>query len=220
MLKKSTGILFSHWENRISGAPIGAVMVPCSTVFPCSRSAPRYKCPWSHHHGIVISMSGDLTLSVVTIEKPEDVNVILGHSHFIKTAEDLYEAVAGAVPGALFGLAFCEASADRLVRTEGSDEALKELAGKNALRIGAGHSFILFLRNCYPINVLNTIKDVQEVCTIYCATANPVEVIIAETRLGRGILGVIDGSSPAGIEGPVDVQNRIDLLRKFGYKRG
>lgn len=165
-------------------------------------------------------MSGDLTLSVVGIEKPDEVNVILGHSHFIKTAEDLYEAVVGSVPGALFGLAFSEASGDCLIRIEGNDEGLKELARTNALRIGAGHSFILFLRNCYPINVLNTIKDVQEVCTIYCATANPVEVIIAETRLGRGILGVIDGSSPAGVEGPVDVQNRIDLLRKFGYKRG
>ncbi|MDD1710866.1 MAG: adenosine-specific kinase [Methanoregulaceae archaeon] len=165
-------------------------------------------------------MSGDLSLSVVRIEKPGDMNVILGHSHFIKTAEDLYEAVAGAVPGAQFGLAFSEASGDCLIRIEGSDEELKELAGRNALRIGAGHSFILFLRNCYPINVLNTIKSVQEVCTIYCATANPVEVIIAETTLGRGILGVIDGSSPVGVEGPEDVQKRIDLLRKFGYKRG
>ena len=165
-------------------------------------------------------MSGDLSLSVVRIEKPGDMNVILGHSHFIKTAEDLYEAVAGAVPGAQFGLAFSEASGDCLIRIEGSDEELKELAGRNALRIGAGHSFILFLRNCYPINVLNTIKSVQEVCAIYCATANPVEVIIAETTLGRGILGVIDGSSPVGVEGPEDVQKRIDLLRKFGYKRG
>ena len=165
-------------------------------------------------------MSGDLSLSVVRIEKPGDMNVILGQSHFIKTAEDLYEAVAGAVPGAQFGLAFSEASGDCLIRIEGSDEELKELAGRNALRIGAGHSFILFLRNCYPINVLNTIKSVQEVCTIYCATANPVEVIIAETTLGRGILGVIDGSSPVGVEGPEDVQKRIDLLRKFGYKRG
>ena len=165
-------------------------------------------------------MSGDLSLSVVRIEKPGDMNVILGHSHFIKTAEDLYEAVAGAVPGAQFGLAFSEASGDCLIRIEGSDEELKELAGRNALRIGAGHSFILFLRNCYPINVLNTIKSVQEVCTIYCATANPVEVIIAETTLGRGIMGVIDGSSPVGVEGPEDVQKRIELLRKFGYKRG
>jgi uncharacterized protein len=165
-------------------------------------------------------MSGGVSFSIVKIEKPEEVNVILGHAHFIKTAEDLYEAVAGAVPGAQFGLAFCEASADCLVRVEGSDDGLKKLAEKNALLIGAGHSFILFLRNCYPINVLNTIKNVQEVCTIYCATANPVDVIIAETPQGRGIMGVIDGSSPAGVESPDDVRKRVDLLRKFGYKRG
>jgi adenosine/AMP kinase len=165
-------------------------------------------------------MSGEISFSVVKIEKPEEVNVILGHSHFIKTAEDLYEAVAGAVPAAQFGLAFSEASGDCLIRIEGSDEGLKELARTNALRIGAGHSFILFLRNCYPINVLNTIKSVQEVCTIYCATANPVEVIIAETLLGRGIVGVIDGTSPVGVESPRDVQKRVDLLRRFGYKRG
>lgn len=165
-------------------------------------------------------MAGTITFSVVKIEKPEEVNVILGHAHFIKTVEDLYEAVAGAVPGAQFGLAFCEASADCLVRVEGSDDGLKRLAEKNALLIGAGHSFILFLRNCFPINVLNTIKNVQEVCTIYCATANPVEVIIAETPLGRGIMGVIDGSSPAGVESPDDVRKRVDLLRRFGYKRG
>ena len=165
-------------------------------------------------------MSGGLSFSVVKIEKPEEVNVILGHAHFIKTAEDLYEAVTGAVPGAQFGLAFCEASGDCLVRIEGSDDGLKKLAEKNALRIGAGHSFVLFLHNCYPINVLNTIKNVQEVCTIYCATANPVEVIIAETPLGRGIMGIIDGSSPVGVESPDDVRKRVDLLRKFGYKKG
>ncbi len=165
-------------------------------------------------------MAGGLTFSVVTIDKPEEVNVILGHAHFIKTVEDLYEAVTGAVPGAEFGLAFCEASGDCLVRGEGSDDVLKKLAEKNALLIGAGHSFVLFLKNCYPINVLNTIKNVQEVCTIYCATANPVDVIIAETSLGRGIMGVIDGSSPLGVESPDDVRKRIELLRKFGYKRG
>jgi len=165
-------------------------------------------------------MSGGLSLSIVKIEKPEEVNVILGHAHFIKTAEDLYEAVTGAVPGAQFGLAFCEASGDCLVRVEGSDDGLKKLAEKNALLIGAGHSFVLFLRNCYPINVLNTIKNVQEVCTIYCATSNPVEVIIAETPLGRGIMGIIDGSSPVGVESPDDVRKRMDMLRKFGYKRG
>jgi uncharacterized protein len=165
-------------------------------------------------------MSGGLSLSLVKIEKPEEVNVILGHAHFIKTVEDLYEAVAGAVPGAQFGLAFCEASGDCLVRVEGSDEGLKRLAEKNALLIGAGHSFVLFLRNCYPINVLNAIKNVQEVCTIHCATSNPVEVIIAETSLGRGIMGVIDGSSPRGVESPDEVRSRVDLLRRFGYKRG
>lgn len=165
-------------------------------------------------------MPGGLTFSSVMIEKPADMNVIIGHSHFIKTAEDLYEAVAGAVPGAQFGLAFCEASGDCLVRVEGNDDALKKLAEKNALLIGAGHSFILFLGNCYPINVLSTIRNVQEVCTIYCATANPVEVIIAESLSGRGIMGVIDGSSPKGVESPEDVRKRIDLMRKFGYKRG
>jgi hypothetical protein len=173
-----------------------------------------------NHQWIGISMPGGLTFSSVKIEKPADMNVILGHSHFIKTAEDLYEAVTGAVPGAQFGLAFCEASGDCLVRVEGNDDALKKLAEKNALRIGAGHSFVLFLGNCYPINVLSTIRNVQEVCTIYCATANPVEVIIAESAIGRGIMGVIDGSSPMGVEGPDDVRKRIDLLRKFGYKRG
>ncbi|HUU74867.1 MAG TPA: adenosine-specific kinase [Methanoregulaceae archaeon] len=165
-------------------------------------------------------MQRDLKFTRVTIEKPEDVNFILGHSHFIKTAEDLYEAVAGSVPGAKFGLAFCEASQDCLVRIEGNNEELRDMAKKNALTIGAGHSFIIFLRDCFPINVIGAIKNVQEVCTIYCATANPVEVIIAESPLGRGIMGVIDGFSPKGVEGPEDVKERIDLLRKFGYKRG
>jgi len=165
-------------------------------------------------------MAEPVAFSRVMIEKPEDVNLILGQSHFIKTVEDLYEAVAGAVPGVKFGLAFCEASADRLVRVEGSDDELKDLAVKNALAIGAGHSFVIFLRDCYPINVLNAVKNVQEVCTIFCATANPVEVVIAESSLGRGIMGVIDGSSPVGVEGPEDVKHRTDLMRKFGYKRG
>ena len=165
-------------------------------------------------------MSGTLEQSLVRIEKPDDVNVILGQSHFIKTVEDIAEAVVGAVPGAKFGLAFCESSGECLVRVEGNDEELRGLAVKNALAIGAGHSFILFLRNCFPINVLNAIKDLQEVCTIYCATANPAEVIIAESSGGRGILGVIDGVSPKGVEGPEGVAWRIGLLRKFGYKRG
>lgn len=165
-------------------------------------------------------MAEPVAITRTPIEKPDEVNLILGQSHFIKTVEDLYEAVAGSVPGAKFGLAFCEASADRLVRVEGTDEQLKDLAAKNALSIGAGHSFIILLRDCYPINVLNAVKSVPEVCTIFCATANPVEVIIVESALGRGILGVIDGSSPAGVEGPEDVKHRTGLLRKFGYKRG
>ena len=165
-------------------------------------------------------MSGTLEQSLVRIEKPDDVNVILGQSHFIKTVEDIAEAVVGAVPGAKFGLAFCESSGECLVRVEGNDEELRGLAVKNALAIGAGHSFILFLRDCFPINVLNAIKDLQEVCTIYCATANPAEVIIAESSGGRGILGVIDGVSPKGVEGPEGVAWRTGLLRKFGYKRG
>ncbi len=158
--------------------------------------------------------------SLVPIEKPDDVNVILGQSHFIKTVEDVYEAVIGSVPGAKFGLAFCEASADCLVRAEGNDEELKMLAVKNALAIGAGHSFIVFLRDCYPINVLNAIKSLQEVCSVYCATANPAEVVLAESARGRGILGVIDGEKPRGVEGPGEIADRTALLRKFGYKRG
>lgn len=156
----------------------------------------------------------------IPLEKPDEVNIIIGQSHFIKTAEDLYEAVAGSVPGAKFGLAFCEASADRLVRVEGTEDDLKNLAARNALSIGAGHSFLILLRDCYPINVLNAVKGVQEVCTIFCATANPVEVVVAESPLGRGIMGVIDGSPPVGIEGIRDVEIRTGLLRKFGYKRG
>lgn len=169
---------------------------------------------------VVINMGSPLTFCIVPIHKPEDSNVILGQSHFIKTAEDIAEAVTGSVPGALFGLAFCEASGDCLIRCEGNDNALVSLAQEHAEKIAAGHSFILFLKNCYPINVLNAIKDLQEVCTIYCATANPAEVIIAESALGRGIMGVIDGIKPRGVECPADVIARRELLRKFGYKRG
>jgi uncharacterized protein len=165
-------------------------------------------------------MSGTIELKTVRIEKPEDLNFILGQSHFIKTVEDIAEAVAGSVPGVKFGLAFCESSAECLVRVEGNEEALKALAVKNALAIGAGHSFILFLSGCFPINVLNALKNVQEVCSIYCATANPVEVIIAESATGRGILGVIDGAKPKGVEGADGVKGRTELLRRFGYKRG
>jgi adenosine/AMP kinase len=165
-------------------------------------------------------MLDKLELRMVKIEKPDDLNFILGQSHFIKTVEDIAEGVTGSVPGAKFGLAFCESSGECLVRVEGNDEALKALAVKNALSIGAGHSFILFLSGCFPINVLNAIKNIQEVCGIYCATANPAEVIIAESATGRGILGVIDGVKPRGVEGPDGVKWRKELLRRFGYKRG
>ena len=165
-------------------------------------------------------MNVQFELKLVKIEKPDDVNMILGHSHFIKTVEDLYETMVSSIPSARFGLAFCEASGDCLIRIEGNDEECRAMAGKNALLLGAGHSFIIFMRDCYPINVLNAVKNVEEVCTIYCATANPVEVIIAESDLGRGILGVIDGASPVSIEQPGDVKNRTGLLRQFGYKRG
>jgi adenosine/AMP kinase len=165
-------------------------------------------------------MSGTIAFHAVKIEKPDDMNFILGQSHFIKTVEDIAEAVVGSVPGAKFGLAFCESSGECLVRVEGNDEGLKALAVKNALAIGAGHSFILFLAGCFPINILNALRNVQEVCGIYCATANPAEVIVAESPGGRGILGVIDGARPRGVEGPDGVKWRTELLRRFGYKRG
>lgn len=152
------------------------------------------------------------------IEKPDDVNFILGQAHFIKTVEDLHEALVMAVPNIAFGLAFCEASGACLVRWSGTDQELTDLARNNAQAIGAGHSFVIFLRDCFPINVLPTIRQVPEVCGIYCATANPVEVILAETGLGRGILGVVDGSRPQGIEQESDIADRKALLRRFGYK--
>jgi hypothetical protein len=160
-----------------------------------------------------------MNLLTVKIEKPEETNFILGQSHFIKTVEDLHEALVSSVPGIKFGLAFCEASGKCLVRWSGTDAAMIELAQKNALAIGAGHSFILFLgEGFYPINVLNTIKNATEVCHIFCATANPVEVILAETEQGRGILGVIDGFPPKGIEGEEDIAWRKGFLRMIGYK--
>jgi uncharacterized protein len=174
----------------------------------------------NHVNGVVMDMGESCEFSVVRIEKPEDINFILGQSHFIKTVEDIAETVAGSVPGAKFGIAFCEASGDCLIRIEGNDDMMMALAQKNARSIAAGHSFILFLRDCYPMNVLNAIKNLQEVCMIYCATANPAEVIIAESVLGRGIMGVIDGEKPRGTEGPDDVASRREFLRKFGYKRG
>jgi len=159
-----------------------------------------------------------MELLTVRVEKPDEVNLILGQSHFIKTVEDLHEALVTTVPGIKFGLAFCESSGPALVRWSGTDEGLIKLAQENALRIGAGHLFIIFLRDAYPINVLNAIKHVPEVCRIYCATANPVEVVISETEQGRGILGVIDGVKPRGIEEGKHIQERKEFLRKIGYK--
>ncbi len=160
-----------------------------------------------------------MQLTTLKIEKPEAVNFILGQTHFIKSVEDIHEALVTAVPGIKFGLAFCEASGACLVRWTGTDEAMIELAKKNAQAIGAGHIFIVFLgEGFYPINVLNALKMVPEVCRIFCATANPVEVIVAETEQGRGILGVIDGSSPKGIEDEGGIIWRKSFLRKIGYK--
>jgi len=160
-----------------------------------------------------------MQFSVERIDKPESVNLILGQSHFIKTVEDLHEALVNTVPGIRFGLAFCEASGACLVRSSGTDAALQELAARNVLRIGAGHSFLILLgEGCYPVNVLKAIQQVPEVCRIYCATANPVDVILGTTDLGRGILGVVDGASPRGVEQAEDVAWRHDLLRKICYK--
>ncbi len=158
------------------------------------------------------------TLSI-KITKPDDVNIIIGQSHFIKTVEDLYEAIRAAAPEMKFGIAFCEASGACKIRLEGNDEELKKLSGRIALDISAGHIFIITLRKGFPINILNQIKNVAEVCNIFAATANPLEVIIADTGTGRGILGVIDGSKPKGIEDDNDVLWRKDLLKKLGYKR-
>ncbi len=155
----------------------------------------------------------------VKIDAPKETNVILGQTHFIKSAEDIYEVLVSSVPGIKFGLAFCEASGKCLIRYEGNDEELKKAAQVNALALGAGHSFIIFMRNAYPINVLNAIKNLQEVCSIFCATSNPVEVIIAKTEKGRGILGVIDGESPRGIEKEKDIEERKSFLQAIGYKR-
>lgn len=157
-------------------------------------------------------------LKLIAIEKPEDMNFILGQSHFIKTVEDLHEALVGAGPGIKFGAAFCEASGPRLIRWSGNEEACIALAQKNAQALGAGHSFIIFLGNVFPINVLHLVRNVPEVCRIFCATANPTQVIVAESEQGRGILGVIDGGSPLGIEGEKEIVERKAMLRRFGYK--
>ena len=160
-----------------------------------------------------------IEMDSVRLEVPSDTNIVVGQTHFIKTVEDMYEAVVNTVPQAKFGLAFNEASGPCLTRSDGNDDELKNAAIRNAQAVGAGHLFVLILRNSYPINLLNVLQNVPEVCSIFCATANPVEVIVAKTGQGRGVMGVIDGSSPKGIEGPADVTARKEFLRKIGYKR-
>ena len=160
-----------------------------------------------------------MELKAIPLEIPEGGNVILGQTHFIKTVEDLYEAIVNTVPQMKFGIAFNEASGACLTRVDGNDEGLQALATRNATAVGAGHTFVIALKEGYPVNILGRIKEVPEVCSIFCATANPVEVIVAETGQGRGILGVVDGASPKGVESEADVTWRHDLLRKIGYKR-
>ncbi len=159
-----------------------------------------------------------MEISSVRFDKPDDLNVILGQSHFIKTIEDLHEALVGSAPGLRFGVAFCEASGPCLVRRSGNDQELIDIAVRGAQAIGAGHSFVIALREGFPINVLNAVKAVPEVCRIFCATANPLEVVVGQTEQGRAILGVVDGSSPLGVETDEDVAVRKELLRRFGYK--
>lgn len=154
----------------------------------------------------------------VTMEIPDGANIIIGQSHFIKTAEDLYEVMINAVPGIKFGIAFCEASGPCLVRAEGNDTALRDVAIQNARNIAAGHTFVILMKGAFPVNVLNAIKSCPEVCSVFCATANPLQVLVAETKQGRGVLGVIDGYCPKGVENEKDIQERRQFLRKIGYK--
>ena len=159
-----------------------------------------------------------MELKTVKIDPPKDCNIIIGMAHFIKTAEDLYEALVNSVPNIKFGLGFCESSGPCLVRREGNDEELRQMAAEKAFEIGCGHSFLIYIKNAYPLNVLDKIKKVPEVCTIFAATANPLEVLIAETVRGRGIVGVVDGLKSKGIERDADVKERREFLRKIGYK--
>lgn len=186
--------------------------------------------PWAgvHHAGGATEQKGfdagvpstlPLKITEVPIEVTEGLQLMIGQAHFIKTVEDLYEALATSMPGVKFGLAFCEASGKALVRTEGSDQGLERLAGDYASRIGAGHSFVIVLQGAFPINVMSRIKSVEEVANVFCATSNPVTVIVAEAGGGRGVLGVVDGVSPRGIETPADKNERREFLRRIGYKR-
>jgi len=160
-----------------------------------------------------------MQLEAVPIQFPADTNVIVGQAHFIKTVEDLYEICATTLPGAKYGVAFSEASGERLVRSEGNDDELRAAAAENVRRIGAGHAFVVFLRGAFPINVLNAVKQCAEVCTVHCATANPTEILVAQTAAGRGVVGVVDGQPPLGVEGEDGIAWRKGFLRKIGYKR-
>ena len=159
-----------------------------------------------------------MKILTVVIQKPSETNFILAQSHFIKTVEDVYETLVEAVPGIKFGLAFCEASGSRKIRTEGTDKEMIKLAAENARRVGCGHSLFIFLANAFPVNVLNRLKILSEICHIFCATANPTDVIVAETETGRGILGVVDGGTPSGLENNTERRGRREFLRKIGYK--
>jgi adenosine/AMP kinase len=171
-----------------------------------------------YSNGKTFSREGTMKTETVALEVPSDCNLILGQTHFIKTAEDLYEIIATTVPQAKFGVAFTEASGPCLIRTEGNDSELIETSVRNLQAVGAGHVFCIILKNAFPINILNQIKNCPEVCRIFCATANPVEALVAESPQGRGIMGVIDGFSPRGVEGPEDKAHRKEFLRKIGYK--
>lgn len=195
-------------DAGLTNAPASAVAWSLTAAGPAPPPSP----------GVAWGRMVTMELHVVRIEKPADLNVILGQAHFIKTVEDLHEALVGSSPHLRFGLAFCEASGKCLVRRSGNDRELVDLAVGNAQRIGAGHCFVVLLRDGYPVNVMNQIGSVPEVCTVYCATANAVEVVVAETELGRGILGVVDGSPPVGVETEDDVAERKALLRSIGYK--
>ncbi len=160
-----------------------------------------------------------MKMQSIEVVLPDNANVVIGQSHFIKTVEDIYEAIVSTVPQAKFGVAFCEASGPCLVRVDGNDEDLMKSASENAMSIGAGHTFVIILRDSYPINIMNRLRDVQEICTIFCATANPLDVVVVENERGRGVIGVIDGERPKGVETEKDADDRKTLLRKFGYKR-
>ena len=206
--------LHLRWVRGGTRNPKGERGARKKGLFAFRASDVAVACRWQHVRVTTTTLSWD----VVPVDKPDDVNVVIGQAHFIKTVEDLHEAMVGVSSSLRFGLAFCEASGPRLVRRTGNDPELVELVTRNALAIAAGHCFVIFLRDGFPVNILNPVKAVPEVCTIYCATANPVDVLVAVTPRGRGIVGVVDGQAPLGVETDRDVADRRDLLRAIGYK--